>query len=240
MKKSIRKLIKENIGYSPVNYAIVIIIVSTIANSLIYVYYNNTVAASSIISTPIITFAFVMLWDGYNSKKIKKALLKVFLDEIHINIACLVMNKEILQSELEIMETERIELRPLLDLSIEKWELLKNQYPEKLMKLDSSIQIQYYQGIKHINKAISLREYFQINENLIQRANFDRYMIGLIQRTRDAIGDLLDSKEMEIIFETENFKEELIESYYKEDDIDDNLENFRFKEFLMKFFDSNL
>lgn len=234
MKKHLKGLIKEYILYEPFNYALFLIeVILIIFLIIVYYYYDNSnvLTISGIIITPILTIALVMIWEGYNSKRRKKALLQVLVDEINTNVAFLITDYEIIQSDLKLIKNESTDLRPLLELSIENWNLLKNHFPQQLINLDILVQISYYQGIKHLNKMVGQREYFQMNEKWDYLANYDKYIMERIKNLLESIGNLLESEEIAIILEDDKFREKLKKAYIIKND-DEN-----FNEFLIKLLD---
>ena len=203
--------IGEYIKYPPINYAIIVIIVLVIF--LILLSYDKYPSTNlGFIFTPIFTILFVIIWDGYNSKKKEKSFYLNLRLEICINLISLKTNSELILQDLKVIHKNQ-HLEPLKPLRTEVWDLLKFNTPDNLFKnnLLSLLAVLYFK-VTDINENIMSRENFRINnantshfssEIEIYDKNLFKYIeqfITLLERLLnfpDLKNQLYDIKELE-------------------------------------------
>ena len=158
MNRGIGEYIKD----PPINYAIVVIIVLIIFLILwSYDKYPSTILG--FIFTPILTILFIIIWDGYNSKKKEKSFYLNLRLEICINIISLKTNSDLILHDLKVIHKNQ-HLEPLKPLRTEVWDLLKFNTPDNLFKnnLLGLLAVLYFK-VTDINENIMSRENFRIN-----------------------------------------------------------------------------
>ena len=157
-----------NIGISkyikspPINYAIVVMIILIIILILLS-YAKYPITNLGVIFTPILTILFIIIWDGYNSKKKEKSFYLNLGLEICINLISLKTNSELILHDLKVIPKKQ-HLDPLKPLRTEVWDLLKFNTPDSLFKnnLLGLLAVLYFK-ITDINENIVSRESFRIN-----------------------------------------------------------------------------
>ena len=207
MNKGIGEYIKD----PPINYAIIVIIVLIIF--LILLSYDKYPSTNlGFIFTPIFTILFVIIWDGYNSKKKEKSFYLNLRLEICINLISLKTNSELILQDLKVIHKNQ-HLEPLKPLRTEVWDLLKFNTPDNLFKnnLLGLLAVLYFK-VTDINENIMSRENFRINnantshfssEIEIYDKNLFKYIeqfITLLERLLncpDLKNQLYDIKELE-------------------------------------------
>ncbi len=207
MNRGIGEYIKD----PPINYAIIVIIVLVIF--LILLSYDKYPSTNlGFIFTPIFTILFVIIWDGYNSKKKEKSFYLNLRLEICINLISLKTNSELILQDLKVIHKNQ-HLEPLKPLRTEVWDLLKFNTPDNLFKnnLLSLLAVLYFK-VTDINENIMSRENFRINnantshfssEIEIYDKNLFKYIeqfITLLERLLnfpDLKNQLYDIKELE-------------------------------------------
>ncbi len=150
------------IKYPPINYAIVVIIVLILILILLS-YDKYPITTLGFIFTPILTILFIIIWDGYNSKKKEKSFYLNLGLEICINLISLKTNSELILDDLKVIP-EKQHLDPLKPLRTEVWDLLKFNSPDSLFKnnLLGLLAVLYFK-VTDINENIVNRENFRIN-----------------------------------------------------------------------------
>ena len=158
MNRGIGKYIK----YPPINYAIVAIIVLIIISILLN-YDKYPITTWGVIFTPILTILFIIIWDGYNSKKKEKSFYLNLGLEICINLISLKTNSKLILHDLKVIP-EKQHLDPLKPLRTEVWDLLKFNTPDSLSEnnLLGLLAVLYFK-VTDINENIVSRENFRIN-----------------------------------------------------------------------------
>ena len=116
------------------------------------------------IFTPILTILFIIIWDGYNSKKKEKSFYLNLGLEIYINLISLKTNSELILHDLKVIAKKQHLVDPLKPLRTEVWDLLKFNTPDNLFKnnLLGLLAVLYFK-VTDINENIVSRENFRIN-----------------------------------------------------------------------------
>lgn len=155
------EVIKDYIRYDPINYALCgIIFIIIFLEFWIWVGYQ--IITISFILTPILTIIFIILWDGYNSKKKEDALFLNLELEISVNIHVLDENTRLILFALRHYE-EKIPLAPYKLLKSEIWELLRFNTPKILFRNNLIGEIaDYYFQVSRINETIDSRNNYKI------------------------------------------------------------------------------
>ena len=154
--------IGKYINYPPINYAIVAIIVLIIISILLN-YEKYPITTWGFIFTPVLTILFIIIWDGYNSKKKEKSFYLNLGLEICINLISLKTNSELILNDLKDIPKKQ-HLNPLKPLRTEVWDLLKFNTPDSIFKnnLLGLLAVLYFK-VTDINENIVSRENFRIN-----------------------------------------------------------------------------
>ncbi len=158
LNKGIGKYIK----YPPISYAIVAITV-TIILLILLSYDNHFITPLGLIFTPLLTIFFIIIWDGYNSKKKEKSFYLNLGLEICINLISLKTDSELILHDLKVIDKKQ-HLDPLKPLRTEVWDLLKFNTPDSMFKnnLLGLLAVLYFK-VTDINENIVSRENFRIN-----------------------------------------------------------------------------
>ncbi|MGO9387609.1 MAG: hypothetical protein ACLPWD_06115 [Methanobacterium sp.] len=151
----------DYIRYPPTNYAIVAIVVLIIIFILLN-YDKYPITTLGFIFTPVLTILFLIIWDGYNSKKKDKSFYLNLGLEICINLISLKTNSELILNDLKVIP-KKGHLDPLKPLRTEIWDLLKFNTPDSLFEknLLGLLAVLYFK-VTDINETIVSRENFRI------------------------------------------------------------------------------
>ena len=116
------------------------------------------------IFTPILTILFIIIWDGYNSKKKDKSFYLNLGLEICINLISLRTNSELILHDLKVIAKKQHLVDPFKPLRTEIWDLLKFNTPDSLFEnnLLGLLAVLYFK-VTDINENIVSRENFRIN-----------------------------------------------------------------------------
>ena len=213
--------IREILGfiqYKTILYGIlfVILILSVLC---FFVYNGYPITMLSFIVTPLLTISFIIIWDGYNSKKKENSLFLNLQLELSANLVSLTKNSVTIFKDLKAMPRGNHILSPLKILRTEIWDLIKFNTPNSLFKnnLIGKLATIYF-VISELNENIESRENFRIN-NLIT-TNFvpglkiyDKNIHNLIEILLGLFENLINSNDLKNeLFEIEILKPQLDEA----------------------------
>lgn len=192
--------IGKYIKYPPISYAIVAIIVLIIL-LIILSYDNYLITSRGLIFTPLFTIFFIIIWDGYNSKKKEKSFYLNLGLEICINLISLKTDSELILHDLKFIDKKE-HLDPLKPLRTEVWDLLKFNTPDSLFKnnLLGLLAVLYFK-VTDINENIVSRENFRINNvNTIHFSSeieiYDKNLFKYIEEFITLLERLLNFQEL--------------------------------------------
>lgn len=183
----------EYLKYKPILISIfLIIVISVILMKLLY--YNLITLNYGFLFTPIYTILFIIMWDGYNSKK-KEDLLFTNLElEFNINIPSLKENCKFILSDLQGNLKDNHVIIPLYKLRSEVWDVFKFNMPAHLFSDDDFIGTltSFYIHVSQMNEIIKSRENFRINnigsESFL--STIKKYNVALLKVSDGTINQL--------------------------------------------------
>lgn len=160
---------------------------------------------SGVIAT-VIGFILTMLWDIFKSRgeteeRENKVLLAV-KEDLESNLRILNDNFDLIRQELEIIESNRSVINPLVPLKTGFWDLVKIHLPKRLMKGDLLIKIRdVVKYTEQINEAIQSRENFRIHNRAltsfgVQLKSYDQILVDNIKKILDLMKELSPSLEL--------------------------------------------